>query len=225
MNSGIYQILNTVNGHKYIGSTVNFQQRWNRHRSMLRNGTHHAKRLQNSWDKYGEPSFKFEIIFLCDREELINNEQIFIDKCHPEYNVNPIAESSRDRVVTDETRIKLSIVATGRVFPEEVKKKISRSHMGKKMPPITEESKILIGMAQKGKIVSLITREKISASHMGMKYNIVKSRKPMSEETKQKIRNANLGKKLSEITKEKLRKYWDGTPKTTNQIKLRGGVS
>ena len=51
--SGVYQIVNELNGHRYIGSSKNIQHRILVHRSALRRNSHHSIYLQNAFNKYG----------------------------------------------------------------------------------------------------------------------------------------------------------------------------
>ena len=51
--SGIYEILNTANGKRYIGSAVHFARRWYLHCWKLNRGEHHSAKLQNAWNKHG----------------------------------------------------------------------------------------------------------------------------------------------------------------------------
>jgi hypothetical protein len=53
MASGIYQIRNKANGHRYVGSSNNIQERWHKHISDLNRNKHHSRHLQNAWNKYG----------------------------------------------------------------------------------------------------------------------------------------------------------------------------
>lgn len=46
--SGVYQIVNELNGHRYIGSSKNIQHRILVHRSALRRNSHHSIYLQNA---------------------------------------------------------------------------------------------------------------------------------------------------------------------------------
>ncbi len=62
MSACIYGIKNKVNSKYYIGQTINLPGRKSRHIRLLRKNEHHSKYLQNSWNKYGEENFTFEII-------------------------------------------------------------------------------------------------------------------------------------------------------------------
>jgi len=89
--SGIYRIRNIVNNKIYIGSAINFNTRWGQHRRLLRRGKHFNSYLQNSWNKYKEDNFIFEIIEECAIEALEGREQFFLDSTLPSYNLSPVA--------------------------------------------------------------------------------------------------------------------------------------
>lgn len=91
--SGIYQILNKVNGKSYIGSSINLAWRKTKHFTELRNNKHHSIILQRAFLKYGEDNFEFKILVNCLPEYLIKLEQWFIDNINSEYNVAKIAGS------------------------------------------------------------------------------------------------------------------------------------
>src|SRR5947209_11148319 len=59
MSGGVYAIVNTVNGHVYIGATSSFVLRWRAHQKALNEGTHHNKHLQAAWRRYGSQAFVF----------------------------------------------------------------------------------------------------------------------------------------------------------------------
>lgn len=113
MKSGIYQIKNLVNNKVYIGSTVNFELRWNLHKSRLRNNIHHSKYLQRSYNKYGKDNFVYEILFTCLRQDLIRLEQYCINNYNPLYNSCKIAGSSLGRVLTSEHKRKIGLAVKG----------------------------------------------------------------------------------------------------------------
>ena len=92
--TGIYKITNIKNDKFYIGSTSeSFLKRWNHHINSLRRGTHKNMHLQNAFNKYGEESFRFEILETCSKDLCLIREQIYLNTCTKEnsYNINPIA--------------------------------------------------------------------------------------------------------------------------------------
>lgn len=91
--SGVYQILNKVNGKSYIGSSINLTWRKTKHFTELRNNKHHSIILQKAFIKYGENNFEFKVLTNTLPEHLIKLEQWFIDNLKPEYNVCKIAGS------------------------------------------------------------------------------------------------------------------------------------
>ena len=82
---GIYKITNIVNGKFYIGSSVELRKRLAQHKSDLRGNVHHSPRLQNSFNKYGEENFTFEVIETldCDSRKLREVEQRYLDELKP----------------------------------------------------------------------------------------------------------------------------------------------
>jgi hypothetical protein len=86
--SGIYKIRNKINDKYYVGSSQNVQHRWKNHLKTLRNKTHRNSKLQNSWYKYGEECFIFELIEECPISDLLIVEQNYLDECkkNPENN-------------------------------------------------------------------------------------------------------------------------------------------
>lgn len=62
IQSGIYSIIHVLSGKRYIGSSRNIYNRLLSHRKELRKNIHPNDYLQKAWNRYGELSFKFEII-------------------------------------------------------------------------------------------------------------------------------------------------------------------
>lgn len=78
----IYKITNVVNNKFYIGSTIYTKDRFYNHKRTLNLNKHINKHLQNSWNKYGEHNFKFEIIdsIFGTRNDGYDLEQFYLDK-------------------------------------------------------------------------------------------------------------------------------------------------
>lgn len=99
--SGVYRILNLINGKSYIGSSKNLVKRMGEHRLRLRLGHHANAYLQAAWNKYGEDSFCFGIVEYCAEVDLESTEQRHIDAfgvffengCG--YNLRPIAFTNK----------------------------------------------------------------------------------------------------------------------------------
>lgn len=128
--SGIYEIVNTVNGHRYIGSAVNIDKRWREHLLQLKKHTHHSVYLQRAWDKHGSSCFTFSVIEHCVKEQLIDREQFYINAFSPEYNICKIANSRLGTKWTDESKKKLSSSKMGKSPSQETRKKIGEGHLG-----------------------------------------------------------------------------------------------
>lgn len=107
--TGVYAIVNIVNGNFYIGSTSrSFAKRFRNHRHDLDRGTHHCAPLQRAWLKYGHEQFLFCVIEEVEAEGVIVREQAYLDKWAPPYNVAPVAGSPRGVKHTEESRMNMS---------------------------------------------------------------------------------------------------------------------
>ena len=213
--SGIYKIVNTVNGKKYVGSALDIRVRWWKHRQYLRKNNHHSIKLQNAWNKYGEESFDFSIIEECEpiKEILEEREQFWMDyyKAYDNhnYNVSKIAgRSMQGRKHTKESREKMS--KSSKNPSKETREKISKAN--KNRSPETREKLSIAAKnrspetrknmadAQRGKVLSEETKKKLSLS-LSAKYSSPESRKRFSEMSKGKPKSPETRKKISESRK------------------------
>lgn len=184
--SGIYQIRNTVNGKRYIGSAKSFHTRWAKHRSTLRQGKHHSRRLQNAYNKHGKKAFVFEILMVCVKEDLLFYEQRALDRLQPKYNMSPTAGNTLGVACGPERRRKIGEVHKGKVLTEEHKKAISEGSKGRRPTPETlEKLKAAsqrkaadpefcrkVSEGKKGKACSEAHKAAISASKKGKPANL-----------------------------------------------------
>lgn len=94
-NIGIYKIENKINGHVYIGQSINIERRWNDHRKRRKDS---STILGRAFIKHGISNFSFEIIEVCAKEELNIKEIYWIAKYnsyHKGYNATPGGDSSQ----------------------------------------------------------------------------------------------------------------------------------
>ena len=85
--SGVYQIINTITGDCYIGSSVDLKHRKQNHFCESYWKHEPNKPLYKDMKQYGKNNFLFKPIWLCNPEELKKYEQIAIEKYNPKYNV------------------------------------------------------------------------------------------------------------------------------------------
>jgi len=224
----IYCITCTANGKFYIGSTVNKNQRWARHRKDLRQGTHPNKHMQTSWDAHGEGSFLFECI-----EEVAGAVELFIaeqrhldlhagkDYCFnwAKYAGAPMRGKSGPgtpnfgRVFGPEMRAKLSASVSGKNHPnwgkqlsESTRSKIKEANLNNpwKGSKHTPETIAKIAEASRGRPVSEETRAKRSAALKGREIPL--DQRLRISATLSGKGNYWYGKQRPESFKEKIRK-------------------
>ncbi len=87
MNTGIYKITNNQTGSVYVGSSENLNKRIPKHFYELRKGKHVNNKLQKDFNIFGEENFIVSIILYCEKSELIEYEQFFVNTLDPFYNI------------------------------------------------------------------------------------------------------------------------------------------
>lgn len=88
MKAGIYSIKNKVDKKRYIGMSVNLRNRLRNHKWKLNNNKHENIHLQNSWNKYEEGNFDFEILETVDKKEIdtLPEKEKYYIKLYDSYN-------------------------------------------------------------------------------------------------------------------------------------------
>lgn len=174
---GIYKITNLVTGQIYIGSSSNVYNRIHTHKKCLRKNTHENKRLQNSWNKYNEDSFVFELVEECEIDKIIEREQYYIDSLNPFYNICRVAGSCIGVKHTEETRKRMSDSKKGKPSPRKGTK-----HTEESLKRMSEVKKG-IPSARKGTKCSEESKKK-------MRESAKKRDRNYSQETRQKLSEA-----------------------------------
>lgn len=201
--TGVYQITNTANGNRYIGSSTDIRRRRNRHFAMLRKNTHPNAHLQAAWNKYGEECFVHTTLMLCEIFEVERYEQAYLDILKPEYNIAvDVKASMRGVKFSKESIEKLRLSHLGHVPSEETREKLSLFQSTRVRPPCSEETK------------EKIRQKLLGRTHTGC---------PRSEETKEKLRLAKLGTRHSEETRAKMSASQKANPNNSGRF-VKGGV-
>lgn len=197
----IYKHTNKINGKSYIGQTKNIKMRWRPE------GYKYCRKFYHAILKYGWDNFTHEILRECDETDVDFWEVYYIgfyDTINNGYNLE--GGGCANKTVSAETRALISKAGMGRPshfkgktpwnkglkMSEEVRKKLSESHKGKRQP-LSEETKRKISQAQIGKKVSEETRKNLSISHKGKPSN--NKGKKFDEKWRENLSKAHKGKK------------------------------
>jgi len=181
----IYVLWNIQNGKFYIGSAAKAQDRKRIHFWNLRKGTHPNRHLQSAFRKYGEKSFRFDIITTVSAQERRQTEGAYISLLF-----------SYDRKIG----YNICPASIGGPLAEESREKLKRiPHTWSMGMKHSQEALAKMSAANRGKTLSAIHRAKISASHIGIrpddatrkKLSIARKRRPMTAEWRAKISAAN----------------------------------
>lgn len=222
---GIYQILNTITGKSYIGSSVNIYGRWKNHKNELKRNKHGNSKLQRAWNKYGSEVWEWKILRECGEFKLDWLEAFWMDSLNSVqngYNLNIL--KLRNRVVSEETRAKLrgkrseETIAKmkGRGVSEETKQKIGNA---KREKPISENTL----KALRNRVISEETRRKIGESGRGRKLTEEQLEglhtRVQSEETRRKRSESLKGGVFSEETLKRMSLAQIGKSPTKETLK------
>jgi group I intron endonuclease len=205
--SGIYKIVHAESGRLYIGSAVDFQQRWHSHVGALGRGTHKNAHLQSAWLKYGRAAFSMTPLLFCAASDLVFYEQLCLDAYDAVargFNKSPTAGNCLGIVRTPDYIAKVAAAKRGvpmtpaakaahalAMASAETRGRISASKKGRTKAPVSDAHRAALSASQRGRIVSLVARAKLSAANLGKKNG------PHSEETRRKISAAQKGRPLS----------------------------
>jgi len=183
MKSGIYKIINIVNGKVYIGQSKNLKTRYGIHLYKIKKMEHHNDYLQNAFNKHGEVNFKYEILEEIKDLSLLNSREKFWIDNYGGINSN------------DNYNLKDPLLNE---YNDYVRKKLSESNAGKNNPNYgnkwSDKQRKRMSDSIKGKSWEELYGEEKS-DEMKKKATERKLGSVQSDETKEKIRQANIGDK------------------------------
>lgn len=172
LKSGIYCIENIETNKKYIGQSIDINERWRKHLGELNHNKHHNDYLQKAWNKYGNDGFTFYVLEYCEENNLDEKEIYYINlynttdrECgynlksggkmyshHTDEIKNKISESNKQAYLNQDLRNIRSIDALNQWSNPEIKEKIMGANNGMYGRHHTEETKQKISDKNKGTI-------------------------------------------------------------------------
>ena len=163
----IYKITNKINSKCYIGQTTrSVKVRWLEHTKYHLTARSHCRKLANALRKYGIDEFIVEVIDTAISVEELNDKEVywvqFYDSINNGYN---LVVGGDNKLISDETRQKLSESGKGRVQSLETREKIASAQRGNKNhnfgKKASRETKLKWSKARKGRPKSEEHKRKI----------------------------------------------------------------
>jgi group I intron endonuclease len=191
---GIYKIT-SPSGRVYIGQSIDIERRFRHYKRMI---CKEQIKIYNSLLKYGVDTHIFEVLELCETEQLNNRERHYQDLYdsvanglnllyvksehfnggHSEESKKKISDSLKGRKLSEEHKYKIGLNNSRRGMSDETKEKHRLGRLGKKASPETIQKQILKRLGTKR---SEETKKKISEALKGIQ------REPISQETRLKM--------------------------------------
>jgi group I intron endonuclease len=134
--SGVYCLINKINGHCYVGSSINLATRMKNYlnNTFLKSRQNINMPIVKALLKYGQENFSVLILEHVEAKYLTIRETYFITSVVPYYNVLKQGYSSLGYKHTQETKNLLSELAKNRVHSELTKSLISKALIGENNP-------------------------------------------------------------------------------------------
>ncbi|KIH86266.1 GIY COI i14 grp IB protein (mitochondrion) [Sporothrix brasiliensis 5110] len=134
--SGIYCLINNINSHSYVGSSINLASRMKNYlnNTFLKSRQNINMPIVKALLKYGQDNFSLYIVEYVNVESLINRETYFITSVLPHYNVLKQGYSYLGYKHTEETKELLSELAKNRVHSDTTKSLIAKALTGENNP-------------------------------------------------------------------------------------------
>jgi len=134
--TGVYCLVNLINGNIYIGSSANLSGRMRNYlnNTFLKSKQNNNMPIVKALLKYGQDNFAVLIVEYVDIENLSKRETYYITHLLPYYNVLKEGYSSVGYKHTDAVKQMLSELAKNRTHSEKTKALISRALVGENNP-------------------------------------------------------------------------------------------
>lgn len=133
--SAVYQIINTVTGDRYVGSSRNVKQRWAVHKCPSSWKAASNNPMYKDMQEYGLDKFRFQILAPVMPEYLKHVEQEFIEMLKPSYNDRKAKglDVERQKEYQKERQRKYRQTEEGKEYQKEYMKKYRHTERGKEV--------------------------------------------------------------------------------------------
>jgi group I intron endonuclease len=133
---GIYLWFNDLTTDFYVGSSINLGRRFSSYfsKSYLIHPKNKNMIICKALNKYSYDKFSLIIIENCNKEDLVEREQYWIDNLKPTYNILNTAYNSIGYKHTEESKVLMSELAKLRTHTEDTKSKIKDALSGSNNP-------------------------------------------------------------------------------------------
>ena len=134
--SGVYCLINKINGHSYVGSSINLTSRMRNYlnNTFLKSKNNINMPIVKSLLKYGQDNFTLLILEHVEPENLNLIETRYITYVMPYYNILKQGYSSLGYIHTKKTKEELSKLAKNRVHSDITKGLIAKALTGENNP-------------------------------------------------------------------------------------------
>lgn len=149
---GVYMIVSTATGERYVGGTEEcFERRFVHHRTRLATNTHHSPTLQAIYNRYGLADLKFIPLKAFPKEEVRRREQEAVARLKPTLNarVTPqVFDKVQINKPVEEMTIEEMAQAAG-VHPATIKYRMSVGASGESLLVERRTNRVDVGDGRK----------------------------------------------------------------------------
>lgn len=128
--SGVYALVNNINGNAYIGSAVDLYDRMRDYHQARYLANRTSLVVVRAINKYGMENFTLVVLQFTTAEDAVASEQVWLDSHNPEYNVSPTASSTLGVLHTEQGKLKIKQPMTGKARSQEVREAMSIRQTG-----------------------------------------------------------------------------------------------
>lgn len=180
---GIYKITNKINGKFYIGQSISIENRFQDHKAPRSSKRNYP--ICRAIKKYGKENFAFEVIEICQQDELNQKEIEYIKTLCPHYNISEGGSGNKGNKPSIELRNRLS--KKNKEYWDNLSEEKKKSIVANFKRP------------DKGHVVTTATRKKLSNIFTGHKFNTPESNSKRSEFMKEYSKTHDMARRKKSV--------------------------